>query len=422
MLRLRGRHGRLHARRDPDIYFTGPDGSLRSNRAFCQTAGLYACDMFIGSTLQIDLAGNTSTVTDSPHRGLRRRAEHGCRCPWTASSQRALAEGRARRPTRRTRASCAAAGSWSCRSARPSARRTSPTFVEKLDALELAEKLKLELAPVMIYGDDVTHIVTRGRDRQPAALPHGRRARTGRSAASPASPSRTRPGSQSGRAIARTRHHPPPRRPRHQSARCPPQHAGGALDQGSGALVGRSLRAAVEIPELVRSAIMENLNFQHTARGPARRHRRRRSSASWLPAIWKCWWSACCRTPNASWRSRPAAAASAGVGCRRRRLRRALFAGRPEISINDGGARPDTVSLAPGAGGASDRGGRPMTAPFKQPLQSAERVRTRASTKHRRGHVSSLLLDAGQLCRVHRTGDARVSPHLTNIRPSRAVR
>ncbi len=30
----------------------------------------------------------------------------------------------------------------------------------KLDALALAEKLKLELAPVMIYGDDVTHIVT----------------------------------------------------------------------------------------------------------------------------------------------------------------------------------------------------------------------------------------------------------------------
>ena len=33
-------------------------------------------------------------------------------------------------------------------------------FVEKLDALELAEKLNLDLAPIMIYGDDVTHIVT----------------------------------------------------------------------------------------------------------------------------------------------------------------------------------------------------------------------------------------------------------------------
>src|SRR3984885_9160987 len=31
-----------------DVYFTGHDGSLRSNRLLCQTAGLYACDMFIG--------------------------------------------------------------------------------------------------------------------------------------------------------------------------------------------------------------------------------------------------------------------------------------------------------------------------------------------------------------------------------------
>ncbi|MBJ7515192.1 MAG: malonate decarboxylase subunit alpha, partial [Stenotrophomonas sp.] len=47
----------------PDVFFTGADGSMRSNRAFSQTAGLYACDMFIGSTLQIDLQGNSSTAT-----------------------------------------------------------------------------------------------------------------------------------------------------------------------------------------------------------------------------------------------------------------------------------------------------------------------------------------------------------------------
>jgi malonate decarboxylase alpha subunit len=38
--------------------------------------------------------------------------------------------------------------------------KTVPAFVEKLDAVDLAEKFKLELAPVMIYGDDVTHIVS----------------------------------------------------------------------------------------------------------------------------------------------------------------------------------------------------------------------------------------------------------------------
>src|SRR5262249_10475239 len=35
-----------------------------------------------------------------------------------------------------------------------------PLFVESLDALALAEKLGLPQAPVMIYGDDVTHVVT----------------------------------------------------------------------------------------------------------------------------------------------------------------------------------------------------------------------------------------------------------------------
>jgi malonate decarboxylase alpha subunit len=35
-----------------------------------------------------------------------------------------------------------------------------PTFVETLDAVDVAKKAGMPLAPVMIYGDDVTHIVT----------------------------------------------------------------------------------------------------------------------------------------------------------------------------------------------------------------------------------------------------------------------
>jgi len=38
--------------------------------------------------------------------------------------------------------------------------KTIPAFVEKLDSVDLAEKFKLDLAPVMIYGDDVTHIIS----------------------------------------------------------------------------------------------------------------------------------------------------------------------------------------------------------------------------------------------------------------------
>jgi malonate decarboxylase alpha subunit len=35
-----------------------------------------------------------------------------------------------------------------------------PAFVEKLDAWELAETAKMDLPPVMIYGEDVSHILT----------------------------------------------------------------------------------------------------------------------------------------------------------------------------------------------------------------------------------------------------------------------
>ena len=107
----------------PDVFFTGADGSLRSNRALCQTAGLYACDLFIGSTLQIDLAGNSSTVTQAAIAGFGGAPNmgsdpHGRRHP---SSQ--LAEGRPRGARDRRRQLMPAGASWWCRWSRPSARR-----------------------------------------------------------------------------------------------------------------------------------------------------------------------------------------------------------------------------------------------------------------------------------------------------------
>jgi malonate decarboxylase alpha subunit len=142
-----------------DIYFTGPDGSLRSNRALCQIAGLYACDMFVGSTLQIDLQGNSSTVTVSriagfggaPNMGSDARGRRHPSKPWLQAGKEAAPSN----PSllRRGRKLVVQIGETF-------GDKNVPLFVEKLDALTLAEKLNLELAPVMIYGDDVTHIVT----------------------------------------------------------------------------------------------------------------------------------------------------------------------------------------------------------------------------------------------------------------------
>ncbi len=142
-----------------DVYFTGADGALRSNRAFCQAAGLYACDMFIGSTLQIDLQGNSSTVTTSriagfggaPNMGADARGRRHPSEPWLKAGKEADPDGQSL--LRRGRKLVVQIGETF-------GEKNVPLFVEKLDALELADKLKLDLAPVMIYGDDVTHIVT----------------------------------------------------------------------------------------------------------------------------------------------------------------------------------------------------------------------------------------------------------------------
>jgi len=143
----------------PDIFFTGPDGSLRSNRAFCQTAGLYACDMFIGSTLQIDLEGHSSTVTTNriagfggaPNMGSDPRGRRHPSEPWLKAGAEADPDSSA--ALRRGRKLVVQIGETF-------GDRNVPLFVERLDALELARELDLDLAPVMVYSDDVTHIVT----------------------------------------------------------------------------------------------------------------------------------------------------------------------------------------------------------------------------------------------------------------------
>jgi malonate decarboxylase alpha subunit len=142
-----------------DIYFTGADGSLRSNRAFCQTAGLYACDMFIGSTLQIDLQGNSSTVTTdrvagfggAPNMGSDARGRRHPSEPWLKAGLEADPDSPA--ALRRGRKLVVQIGETF-------GDKNVPMFVEQLDALALADKLKLDLAPVMVYSDDVTHVVT----------------------------------------------------------------------------------------------------------------------------------------------------------------------------------------------------------------------------------------------------------------------
>ncbi len=147
-----------YIRARPDVFFVGPDGSMRSNRAFSQAAGHYACDMFIGSTLQIDLQGNSSTATlgriagfgGAPNMGADARGRRHPSAAWLKAGRQAR-EGRNTIPRGQKLV---------VQMVETFREHMAPAFVEKLDAWQLAEQTGMAIPPVMIYGDDVTHILT----------------------------------------------------------------------------------------------------------------------------------------------------------------------------------------------------------------------------------------------------------------------
>ncbi|WP_301289049.1 malonate decarboxylase subunit alpha [Natronocella acetinitrilica] len=139
-----------------DVFFIGRDGTMRSNRIFCQLAGHYA-DLFIGSTLQIDLEGNSSTATlnritgfgGAPNFGSESRGRrHGSKS-WLQAGEEA---NRGRHMPRGRKLVVQIVETFR--------EGLEPTFVERLDAWELQQSFDLPLPPVMAYGDDITHIVT----------------------------------------------------------------------------------------------------------------------------------------------------------------------------------------------------------------------------------------------------------------------
>ncbi len=138
----------------PDVFFTGPDGSMRSNRAFCQMAGQYAVDMFIGSTLQIDPIGNSSTVTRGRLSGFGGAPNMGHDPHGRRHATKAWLD-MIRKPD-----PCVRGHKLVVQMVETFQAKGKPTFVEHLEAIDVARDAHMPLAPIMIYGDDVTHIVT----------------------------------------------------------------------------------------------------------------------------------------------------------------------------------------------------------------------------------------------------------------------
>ncbi|MFL6696502.1 MAG: malonate decarboxylase subunit alpha [Vitreoscilla sp.] len=150
-----------YVRARPDVFFTGSDGSLRSNRAFCQAAGHYACDLFIGSTLQMDMLGNSSTATlgrisgfgGAPNMGADARGRRHASQAWLKAGREARDGLPGVRGTPRGQ-------KLVVQMVETFREHMQPAFVETLDAWKLAEQANMPLPPIMIYGDDVTHVLT----------------------------------------------------------------------------------------------------------------------------------------------------------------------------------------------------------------------------------------------------------------------
>ncbi len=142
----------------PDVFFTGRDGVLHSDRMVGQLAGHYGIDMFIGATLQIDIHGNSSTVTKTRLAGFGGAPNMGCQPRGRRHSTAAwLRAGTEARP---------GPGTISGRKLVVQLVETFqsggvPTFVEELEAADpTIRKAMRGVTPIMVYGDDVTHIVT----------------------------------------------------------------------------------------------------------------------------------------------------------------------------------------------------------------------------------------------------------------------
>lgn len=138
----------------PDVFFVGKDGTMRSNRAFGQVAGQYALDMFVGSTLQIDQFGNSSTVTNgrlsgfggAPNMGSNPHGRRHSTPAWQSLRPDNDPLGKGQKLV--------------VQMVETYGSNKKPVFVDHLDAEEVRKEAKMANVPIMIYSEDTTHIVT----------------------------------------------------------------------------------------------------------------------------------------------------------------------------------------------------------------------------------------------------------------------
>jgi len=139
----------------PDVFAIGPDGNMRSNRCAAHIAGLYAIDAFVGATLQIDRFGNSSTAIKGRISGFGGAPNLGGTPPGRRHVTEAF-----------TKAGYQENGVHYGRklvvqlTPTKSEGKGIPVFVPELYAETLYKDGLFAAPPIMIAGDQLTHIVT----------------------------------------------------------------------------------------------------------------------------------------------------------------------------------------------------------------------------------------------------------------------
>jgi malonate decarboxylase alpha subunit len=138
-----------------DIFGGGPEGEPRSNRCTAHMAGLYAVDLFCGATLQMDKYGNSSTAIKGMIAGFGGAPNLGGTPPGRRHVTDAF-----------RKAGGPKDGVFQGRklvvqvTPTVSEKKKIPVFVDELDAQAMAREGLFDVPPIMIAGDQITHVVT----------------------------------------------------------------------------------------------------------------------------------------------------------------------------------------------------------------------------------------------------------------------
>lgn len=138
-----------------DVFGGGPEGEPRSNRCTAHMAGLYAVDLFCGATLQMDKYGNSSTAIKGMIAGFGGAPNLGGTPPGRRHMTDAFRKAGGTRD-----------GVFQGRklvvqvTPTVSEKKKIPVFVDVLDAQAMADEGLFDVPPIMIAGEQITHLVT----------------------------------------------------------------------------------------------------------------------------------------------------------------------------------------------------------------------------------------------------------------------